>query len=211
MRTFRHPISPVLGLVILGLLTVPAQGGVVALPNSFDPIKGGLDTFNMENMGVPAQGYTNFGSWMVMIGFTDLASTGPGQGMHVNMHPLNWIATKTHFTLTPGQYEVSFDAGHAEGVDTLRLAVGVGNSFHEIIEVPNPDSGFVRVTRQFSVSALATDQDLNIDNNTAAIVPIDNVRFGPVELVPEPSLLLLFGMTTLGLAGYGWFRRRRVA
>jgi hypothetical protein len=42
-------------------------------------------------------------------------------------------------------------------------------------------------------------------------VEVDNIRIEGVSSVPEPASLTLLGVSTLGLLGYGWRRRRRAA
>lgn len=175
------------------------------------------DDFNAENGGVFLLNHSSFAQWTSTNGFVDLIGNGafdlyPGNGLYVDMDgtagDAGKLASIAVFTLTPGEYALSFDLGNnGSGSNTLIAAF-------EIPEVPDVFFEYVvdnapTLTRRTLL--LVTDRTLSdvrivfeaLGGDNAGPV-IDNVELSRV--VPEPST---WALSALGLLGAGLLVRRR--
>ena len=173
------------------------------------------DNFDAE--GTPEQSvlnYTGFGQWTVSEGTVDLIyntnrwgiDCAGGSGKCVDLDGSTRSAgtlTSNSFSLPVGTYALTFDvSGNQRGGSDDTVNLTLGGYLSDAITLSAADS-WQTMTRNFTVSAQSTDYiRFNHDGGDNIGIMLDNVY---LTSVPEPGILILFG---LGLAGLGAARRR---
>lgn len=170
------------------------------------------DNFDAENGGVGALNYNSFVNWSVSFGTVDLIGNGffdflPGNGLYVDLDGSTQDAgVMGHIeALGIGNYSLSFDlaGNHRNGApeDTLAavsVIAGGGTPVNQNYSLAQ-GVGFTTFSLDFSIT-----QDASLVSFTFAGAGGDNIgmlldNVVLTSVVPEPSVLALFGIGLLGL------------
>ncbi|PQO45398.1 PEP-CTERM sorting domain-containing protein [Blastopirellula marina] len=213
MRTERGLIS----LLLLLAVTVQLDAGIVTV----DPFTGTLqESFEDQpfDQGNLFDGDGAFSSSMPMEGFIQSVSNAGGGELGGTILAQEGDRFIYH-VFSQGNSVFEFDGAidHFGGYFNSLYQTGSGStiSFYNgatLVDTVNIDVGFGEWIWQ---GWTATDGDtfdrVSIDHNTVSLGPynaiyMDNLQAGSIASVPEPSSMLLFGMSALGV---GIVARRR--
>ena len=171
------------------------------------------DNFDTENGGHEAINYNNLTNWSVTGGTVDLIGNGgtydflPGHGLYIDLDGSTndaGLFMSVLITLTPGQYELTYDLAGSQRsgspIDSVQVDFGTEYS---ALHTLNFTDGFTTFSSgTFTVASTTTYmlkfQDQGNDNQGALL---DNVS---VQAVPAPASL-----GVIGLGGLLLSRRRR--
>jgi hypothetical protein len=176
------------------------------------------DNFDSENGGTGALNYTDFDNWTVpsVSGTVDLIGNGyfdfqPGYGLYVDMDGSTGNAgtmTSTGISFESGVlYTLSFDlAGNWRNgsTETVTASVGLSGLLAEQEISLTQSTAFTTFTYTFVGDGSTQSIYFEGSGGDNIGMLLDNVS---ISSVPEPATLALFG---LGLAGFGFARRRKV-
>jgi hypothetical protein len=192
-------LSLAMAVLLLPLAAAPTMAlAFVVLQDNFDSEHGGTGVVN----------YSGFANWSVSNGTVDLIGNGyfdflPGNGLYVDMDGSTGNAgMMSHtFVLTPGTYALEFElAGNRRNgaAEMVTVKVGVGTLLSENFSLAQ-DAPFTQYTRTFEVASNTTAalsfEGLGGDNIGMLL---DDVK---LTKLPEPSTVLLLGLSLLGVAG----------
>ena len=117
------------------------------------------DNFDSENGGAAFTNYSGFTNWDVTDGTVDLIGNGfadflPGNGLYLDLDGSSanagTLASKTTFTLDPGEYRLQLDLAGSQVGGSNTVAVGLGDVYSESFTLPDT-APFATIIRNISV------------------------------------------------------------
>ena len=176
------------------------------------------DNFNSENGGNPYQpNYPNFQNWDVVSGGVDLC--GPEYYSYHGMP--SWVGlyvdldggtteggilkSKTNFALLHGKYELKFGikgSNNLDPSDTDIVVVSLGSVYNETFTLPY-NYPFTTITRNINIPSSTTGYlifDHSSGNDWMGPL-LDNIKLTQTTAVPEPSLMVLLGISMMSIVG----------
>jgi hypothetical protein len=190
-------------LLGFGLPAPPAQAAytVTLLEQNGNVVANGSGTIDLTDL---MKGSGNVGTAALLFPFFGLVLTGPTTG--VNEDNYSGLTGPTSFG--------TGDGAHASSGSGDRVGVEPGT--------PDP----LLVPQGYSGGSLSSTSTWNSTNfamlgvtpgtyvwtwGTGTHADSFTLQVGPATATPEPASLTLLGIGAVGLAGYGWRRRRRAA
>lgn len=201
MKVLQQTWAIILGLLLGGIILPPCcQAGVVQLPN--------FDTSD----GTRGMNRTDLKNWHVNMGIINIypnstANPASSNTTYAGLTPHTWLLSQNQLTLKPGDV-LEFEAMLRPGDRVGQIGLGLGDDLGQAFAFTDTSSsGFTRLRYEPSFTAPVTGF-LRLDN----FFEEGEVLVRPVQgpTLAEPSTVLLFGLTALGLVSFGWLRRRGV-
>ncbi|WP_435011268.1 PEP-CTERM sorting domain-containing protein [Tundrisphaera lichenicola] len=179
------------------------------------------DDFDQESTGL---NYNSFANWSISAGTVDTVGNGffdflPGNGVYVDLDGSTFnagVMSSNGQSLAAGSYTLSFDLAGSQRGDTNVVTVSLGTSnnaslFGSTILTRDSADPFTTETINFVIGSPTSDFHISFSNaggdNIGAL--LDRVVLQS-NAVPEPASIVMMGLGSLGMIGYGW-RRRKLA
>jgi hypothetical protein len=190
------------GAALLSLLSVGANAGLIFQDN-FDAEAGAAGTSILN--------YNAFSNWTVSDGTVDVVANSNGWGITcaggagkcVDLDGSTGnagVLTSNSLLLGAGSYTLTFDiSGNQRGGSSDSMLVTLGGFLNETFSM-NPFDAWTTVTRSFTLSGAESNYIVfNHAGGDNIGIMLDNVSLRKADEVPEPSSLILLGLSLIGL------------